>query len=36
MSLGDTFLSLTVLFIVLVLVTPLMRRPRTAGGGGGH
>ena len=35
MSLGDVFLALTVLFVALVGVTPLMSRPVKAGGGGG-
>ncbi len=36
LSLADVFVALTVLFLLLVLVTPLMQRPaRPAGGGGG-
>ena len=35
MSLGDVFLALTVLFVALAAVTPLMSRPAKAGGGGG-
>ena len=35
MSLGDVFTCLTVLFVVLTAVTPLMRRPAARGGGGG-
>jgi DHA2 family multidrug resistance protein len=34
MSLGDVFLCLTVVFMLLVAVTPLMRRPSRGGGGG--
>ena len=33
MSLGDVFLALTVLFVALVAVTPLMSRPGKAGAG---
>ena len=33
MSLGDVFLALTVLFLALVAVTPLMSRPARRGGG---
>ncbi len=33
MSLGDVFLALTVLFVALVAVTPLMSRPGRAGAG---
>ena len=38
MSLGDVFLSLTVIFFALVALAPIMRRPQMqgAGGGGGH
>ncbi|WP_237477777.1 DHA2 family efflux MFS transporter permease subunit [Lichenibacterium dinghuense] len=37
MSLADVFLALTVLFVALAAVTPLMSRPgRAAGGGGAH
>jgi len=37
MAFSDVFIALTVLFIVLVLAAPLMRRPgHAAGGGGGH
>ena len=38
MALGDVFLSLTVIFLALVALTPLMRRPQLqgAGAGGGH
>ncbi len=35
MSLGDVFFVLTWLFLGLVLLTPLMQRPKRAGGGGG-
>ena len=35
MALGDVFVCLTVLFLALVAVTPLMRRPAPRGGGGG-
>jgi DHA2 family multidrug resistance protein len=36
MALGDVFLALTVIFVALVALTPIMRRPQMAGGGGGH
>ena len=36
MSLADVFLALTVLFVALVFVTPLMRRPARQGGGDAH
>lgn len=37
MALGDVFLALTVLFLSLILLTSLMRKPaRRMGGGGGH
>ena len=38
MSLADVFLALTVLFVALVFLTPLMAKPaaRAGGGGGGH
>ena len=38
MALGDVFLSLTVIFFLLVALTPFMRRPQPqgAGAGGGH
>src|SRR5579872_266241 len=35
MALGDVFLALTVIFVALVALTPIMRRPQMAGGGGG-
>ncbi len=37
-AIGDVFLALTFLFVMLVLLAPLMRRPRgaTGPGGGGH
>ena len=36
-AIGDVFLALTVLFMGLVVLTPLMRRPQMGvGGGGGH
>ena len=37
-AIGDVFLALTVLFVGLVVLVPLMRRPYPmgAGGGGGH
>jgi DHA2 family multidrug resistance protein len=36
-AIGDVFLALTVLFVGLVVLTPLMRRPRGPGAaGGGH
>jgi len=37
MALGDVFLGLTVIFLALVVLAPMMRRPQMAGGpGGGH
>ena len=37
MALGDVFLALTVIFVALVALAPIMRRPQmTGGGGGGH
>jgi DHA2 family multidrug resistance protein len=37
MAFGDVFLALTVVFVSLVVLAPLMRRPRMGpGGGGGH
>jgi DHA2 family multidrug resistance protein len=36
MSLSDVFLALTVIFMGLVALAPMMRRPQTQGGGGGH
>ncbi len=37
MSLGDVFFTLTIIFLSLVVMVPLMRRPaRLGGGGGGH
>ena len=36
LSLADVFLALTVLFILLVFVTPLMQKPGRAGGGDAH
>jgi DHA2 family multidrug resistance protein len=35
MALGDVFLALTAIFILLVALVPMMRRPQMAGGGGG-
>ncbi|WP_319024921.1 DHA2 family efflux MFS transporter permease subunit [Nisaea sediminum] len=35
MAFGDVFYLMTGLFLLLVLATPLMRRPQAAGGGGG-
>jgi DHA2 family multidrug resistance protein len=35
MALGDVFLALTVIFLALVALAPIMRRPQLAGGGGG-
>ena len=35
MALGDVFLALTAIFLALVLLAPVMRRPQTQGGGGG-
>ena len=37
MALGDVFLALTVIFLALVALAPVMRRPQVQGtGGGGH
>jgi MFS transporter, DHA2 family, multidrug resistance protein len=36
MSLSDVFLALTVIFLGLVALAPMMRRPQMQGGGGGH
>jgi hypothetical protein len=36
MAFGDVFLALTVLFIALVLATPLMRRPGAVPGDASH
>jgi DHA2 family multidrug resistance protein len=36
MALGDVFFALTVLFLALVLLVPVMRKPTHMGGGGGH
>ncbi|MBV9076982.1 MAG: hypothetical protein JO048_05800 [Methylobacteriaceae bacterium] len=38
MSFGDVFLVLTILFVVMASLTPLIKRPRPApaGAGGGH
>ncbi len=37
MAIADVFLALTVLFLLIVLLTPIMRKPSPiAGGGGGH
>jgi DHA2 family multidrug resistance protein len=35
MSIADVFLALTVLFVAIALMTPIMRKPNLAGGGGG-
>ena len=36
MALGDVFLALTMIFLALTVLAPLMRRPRMQGAGGGH
>ncbi len=36
MALGDVFLALTILFLCLVPLTMMMRRPKQQGGGPGH
>ncbi|KAA2235193.1 DHA2 family efflux MFS transporter permease subunit [Salinarimonas soli] len=36
MSFADVFLILTILFVAMACATPLIKRPRNAGGGGGH
>jgi MFS transporter, DHA2 family, multidrug resistance protein len=36
LALSDVFLTLTVLFLALVILAPLMRRPQQSAGGGGH
>ena len=35
MAIADVFLALTVLFMVVALFTPMLRRPKPGGGGGG-
>jgi DHA2 family multidrug resistance protein len=35
MAIADVFLALTVLFVLVACMVPLMRRPSFAGGGGG-
>jgi DHA2 family multidrug resistance protein len=36
MAMADVFFALTVLFLALVLLAPIMRKPTRMGGGGGH
>ena len=36
LAIADVFLLLTVLFIGVVLLLPLMRKPSTGAGGSGH
>jgi len=39
MALSDVFFALTVIFVVMLLFLPLVKRPKlgvAAGGGGGH
>ena len=36
MSLADVFFVLTLLFFAMALLSPLMRKPKLQGGGGGH
>ncbi len=37
MAIADVFLALTILFLAVALLTPIMRKPKPgAGGGGGH
>lgn len=36
MAIGDVFFALTALFAILIVLTPLMRRPSRAVAGGGH
>jgi len=36
MALADVFLALTAIFLCLVALVPMMRRPQMAGGGGGE
>jgi DHA2 family multidrug resistance protein len=36
MAIGDVFLLLTVLFVAIALLTPLMRKPPVARPAGGH
>jgi len=36
MAFADVFLAMTVIFVVLVAATPLMRQAKAGGGGGGH
>ena len=36
MSIADVFMALTVLFLLIALLAPLMRKPAQGAGGGGH
>ena len=37
MAIGDVFFLLTILFIAIAILIPMMKRPQMApGGGGGH
>jgi DHA2 family multidrug resistance protein len=36
MAIGDVFFLLTMLFAAIVLLTPLMQKPKSAAGGSGH
>jgi MFS transporter, DHA2 family, multidrug resistance protein len=36
MAIADVFLVLTVLFLLMAAMSPVMRRPKAEGGGGGH
>jgi DHA2 family multidrug resistance protein len=36
MAIGDVFFLLTLLFAAIVLLTPLMQKPKSAAGGSGH
>jgi hypothetical protein len=36
-SIGDVFYVMTIVFLLMILVTPIMKRPQMRGGGaGGH
>jgi DHA2 family multidrug resistance protein len=36
MAIADVFWALTVLFLLIALLAPIVRRPNPQGGGGGH
>jgi DHA2 family multidrug resistance protein len=35
MAIGDVFFALTMLFLAVALLTPILRKPKPGGGGGG-